>query len=129
MQGCQIFLGTIFKHWRKYTKWPQIISNGCKIDQMSIIYSNIFHCKALQNLPKCRFLVSKVYHLATLPKCRKVGQSCRPGRFQAFGTFVHILSIKKFPPKLLVFVPSWRHTSVTVRPDGFVKQLPNMQPK
>jgi hypothetical protein len=29
----------------KYSKWPQNISNGRKIDQ-------IVHCKSLQNLPK-----------------------------------------------------------------------------
>jgi hypothetical protein len=32
------------------------ISNGCKIHQMSIKYTNIFLCKALQNLTKLQFL-------------------------------------------------------------------------
>jgi hypothetical protein len=40
-----------------YTKRPQNIPNGCKIDQMAINYTNIFHCKALQNLPKVGFSV------------------------------------------------------------------------
>jgi hypothetical protein len=41
----------------KYSKLSQIIPNGGKIDQMAIKYTNIFHCKTLQNLPKLRFLV------------------------------------------------------------------------
>jgi hypothetical protein len=32
----------------KYTKWLQ---NGRKIDQMAVKYTNIFHCKALKDLP------------------------------------------------------------------------------
>jgi hypothetical protein len=43
----------------KYTKWPYSISNGRKIDQMVIKYTNIFNCKTLQNLPKLGFLVWK----------------------------------------------------------------------
>jgi hypothetical protein len=37
-----------------------------KIDQMSIKYSQIFHGKTFQKLPKFGFLVLKIYHLATL---------------------------------------------------------------
>jgi hypothetical protein len=33
--------------------------NGSKIDQPAIKYTNIFHCKTLQNLPKSGFLVRK----------------------------------------------------------------------
>jgi hypothetical protein len=40
-----------------YTKWPQCIPNGNKIDQMANEYANIFHYKTLQNLPKSEFLV------------------------------------------------------------------------
>jgi hypothetical protein len=36
----------------KYIKWLQNVPNGRKIDQMAIKYTNIFHCKTLQNLPK-----------------------------------------------------------------------------
>jgi hypothetical protein len=37
------------------------------IFQMNIKYSNLFHSKALPNLPKLGFLVLKyMYHLATL---------------------------------------------------------------
>jgi hypothetical protein len=51
----------------KYTRWLQNTPNGRKIDQMAIKYTNISHRKALQNLPKVGFLVSKyMYHLATL---------------------------------------------------------------
>jgi hypothetical protein len=62
-QGCQIFLDTIYQNVPNYhniTKWP-------KKFQVTIKYTNIFHCKALQNLPKLGFLVWKyMYHLATL---------------------------------------------------------------
>jgi hypothetical protein len=43
----------------KYTNWRQTIPNGRKIDQMVIKYTNIVHCKTLQNLPKSGFFVWK----------------------------------------------------------------------
>jgi hypothetical protein len=51
--------GTNIPNNLKYTKWPQNISNYRKIDQLIIEYTNIFHFKTLQNLPKLGFLVSK----------------------------------------------------------------------
>jgi hypothetical protein len=36
------------------------------MDQVSIKYTNIFRCKALQNLPKFGFFGLKTNHLATL---------------------------------------------------------------
>jgi hypothetical protein len=39
----------------KYTEWPQNIPDGRKIDQLAIKYTNIIHCKILQNLPKLGF--------------------------------------------------------------------------
>jgi hypothetical protein len=50
----------------KYTKWPQDIPNGHKIDRLASKYNNIIYCKTLQNLPKLGFLVWKYCHLATL---------------------------------------------------------------
>jgi hypothetical protein len=50
----------------KYTKGSQNILNGSKIDQMDIKFTNISHCKTLQNLPKLGFLDEKICHLATL---------------------------------------------------------------
>jgi hypothetical protein len=47
----------IYQITTKYTKCPKSISNGYKIDQMSVKYDNIFHCKSLQNSPKLLFLV------------------------------------------------------------------------
>jgi hypothetical protein len=35
-------------------------SIGRKLDQMSIEYTNTFHCKTLQNLPKVGFLFEKI---------------------------------------------------------------------
>jgi hypothetical protein len=65
-QGCRIFLGTIYQNEETYTKLPQnipnghkITSNGRKIDQICIKYTNILHCKTLQILPKLQFLVWK----------------------------------------------------------------------
>jgi hypothetical protein len=66
-QGCQIFLCTRYQNGKMYTyqiiinvsKWPQNIPYGRKTDQIVIKYTNIFHCKTLQNLPKLGFLVWK----------------------------------------------------------------------
>jgi hypothetical protein len=49
--------GKIYQMTTKYTKWPKNVSNGRNIDQMDIKYTNIFHYKTLQNLPKLGFLV------------------------------------------------------------------------
>jgi hypothetical protein len=62
-QGCQSFLGAIYQKGKYIPNYHTIykmsinISNGCKIDQMSIKYTSSFHCKTLPNLPKLRFLV------------------------------------------------------------------------
>jgi hypothetical protein len=54
-------------------KWTQNVPNGHKISQMSvkdskmsIKYSNILLFQGLKTLPKLRFLVFKINHLATL---------------------------------------------------------------
>jgi hypothetical protein len=60
-QGCQMFLDTIYQNGGKYTtKLP----NGNKMYQIAEIYlfqmtkeyTDLFHSKALQNLPKIGFL-------------------------------------------------------------------------
>jgi hypothetical protein len=43
----------------KWTKWPNNIPKGCKMDQMATQYAKIFDCKTLQNLTKLGFMVSK----------------------------------------------------------------------
>jgi hypothetical protein len=40
-------------------KWPKNVPNGRSIIQMAKEYTNLFHSKALQNLPKLEFLVWK----------------------------------------------------------------------
>jgi hypothetical protein len=62
VQGCQIFLGTIYQNGNSIPIDPKIyliatkIPNGRKIDQTTIKYTNNnFHCKTLQNLPKLGF--------------------------------------------------------------------------
>jgi hypothetical protein len=47
----------IYQMTTNYTKLPYIMPNGLKIFQMIIKYNNIFHSKALQNLPKLGVLV------------------------------------------------------------------------
>jgi hypothetical protein len=75
-QGCQIFLGTRYQNCQKCTKLPQNyqiavnIPNGCKIYQMAINFTNNFHSKALQNIPKFEVLM-KINHLATLARTNR----------------------------------------------------------
>jgi hypothetical protein len=60
-QDCQIFLDTIYQNGLKCTKLPQhykiVTTHGRKIFLTAIKFTNIFHSKALQNLPKLGFLV------------------------------------------------------------------------
>jgi hypothetical protein len=49
--------GENIPNYYNITKWPLNIPNGRKIFQMTIKYTNIFHSKALQDLPKLGFLV------------------------------------------------------------------------
>jgi hypothetical protein len=65
-QGCQIFLVQNTKTG-KITKLPRTVPNVHKIlqktvskmNQVSVKYTNIFHCKTPQNLPKLGFYVWK----------------------------------------------------------------------
>jgi hypothetical protein len=50
---------------------------------MAIPFTNIFHCKKLQNLPKFGFLVWKIYHLATLETSKHSKQACKINQFDA----------------------------------------------
>jgi hypothetical protein len=61
-QGCQIFLSTktkTGKNTKLLRTMPNVhktpITKDSKMDQVSIKYTNIFHCKTLQNLPKFGF--------------------------------------------------------------------------
>jgi hypothetical protein len=49
--------GKTYEMTSKYTKVQKHIPNGRKIDQIVIKYCNIFHCKALHNLPTLGFWV------------------------------------------------------------------------
>jgi hypothetical protein len=44
----------------QYIKFPQIVPTSRKTEQIAIKYTNIFHCKTPQNLPKLGFLVLKI---------------------------------------------------------------------
>jgi hypothetical protein len=73
-QGARFLLGPNIPKREKFAKWPQAIPNGHKSYQMAIKYrfqmvikyTNIFHSKALQNLPKLGFFGLKINHLVTL---------------------------------------------------------------
>jgi hypothetical protein len=80
-QGCQIFVDEIYQNGEKYFK----LTNGHKLHPMVQLYlpndpniflmvlnfTNIFHCKKLQNLPKVGFLVRKYPN----PVCHSVSSS------------------------------------------------------
>jgi hypothetical protein len=60
-------------NYHNITKWPKYITNGCKIFQMTVKYTSIFHSKALKNLPKLGFFGLKTNRLATLFLAEKIG--------------------------------------------------------
>jgi hypothetical protein len=68
----------------KYTKVPQNITNGRKIDQLAKKYTSIFQCKTLHNLPKVGFHGLKINHLATLVPCLQ-SRLTRLGEFKPIG--------------------------------------------
>jgi hypothetical protein len=73
LQGCQIFLGTTYRNGK-------IIPNDHIIHQITVkytkwhMYTHIFHCKTLQNLPKLGFWVWK----NTIWQPCSDGRSCNP---------------------------------------------------
>jgi hypothetical protein len=50
----------------KYTKWALNTPIGRKIDQITIKYTNIFHCKTLQKFSQRGIFGLKFFHLAIL---------------------------------------------------------------
>jgi hypothetical protein len=50
---------TIFQMALQYSKWQFNIPYGSTIYQMALTYADIFHFKALRNIPKFGFLVRK----------------------------------------------------------------------
>jgi hypothetical protein len=64
-QGCQIFLDTIYQSGGKIYQITAKSPNGHNMYPIAVIYifhmateyTNVFHSKALQNLPKFGFLV------------------------------------------------------------------------
>jgi hypothetical protein len=83
----------------KYTKWPQHIPSGRKIDQMDIKFTNIFHCKTIKNLPKIGIFGLKIWHLATLAKSPTSDLHMKPRR----KGFSHFLKCA-FSPRKQVFL-------------------------
>jgi hypothetical protein len=55
-QGCQIFLGSKYQNWEKFTKLPQNIPNYHKIYQITTKYA-----KLPQNIPNYH----KIYQITT----------------------------------------------------------------
>jgi hypothetical protein len=63
----------IYQITTKYTNIHKIFQLAvCKIDQMSLKYTNITHCKALQNVPKLEIFGLKIYYLATTTYIGKI---------------------------------------------------------
>jgi hypothetical protein len=60
-QGCQICIGKTYQNRKnipndyKMYLMAKYIPNGCQICQLQIKYTNIFHSKVLQNVPKQGF--------------------------------------------------------------------------
>jgi hypothetical protein len=61
---------------QKCTKWPKMYQmTVIDIFQIAREYTNLFHSKALQNLPKLGFFGLKINHLATLQQTGNFGSS------------------------------------------------------
>jgi hypothetical protein len=58
--------GKFYQITLKYSKWPQNIPKGRKIDQMAIKHTNIFHCKSHPEFTQIWIFGLKICHLATL---------------------------------------------------------------
>jgi hypothetical protein len=89
-------------------KWPQNSPNGHKVYQMVVKYTNIVHCKTLQNWPKLGFLLLKTFHLATLTHIGRSFQltprpSVRPSGVDFMDQFRSKLSVAIFRPNVINF--------------------------
>jgi hypothetical protein len=51
---------TVKMYQNDHKIYQMAITYGSKIDQINTIFSNIFHCKTLQNLPKLGFLFENI---------------------------------------------------------------------
>jgi hypothetical protein len=58
--------GKIYQMTTEFSKCPSNKPFCRKIDKMGLKNTNIFHCKAFQNLPKIWIFGLKIYHLASL---------------------------------------------------------------
>jgi hypothetical protein len=62
-------MGKMYQISTKYIKWSYNLSNGCKIYQVAIAHTNVFHSKALQNTyTKVGIFGMQIYHLSTQNK-------------------------------------------------------------
>jgi hypothetical protein len=75
LQGCQIFIATIHQKGKNMPKLQQNvpkghkvgIPNGCKLFQMALKCTSIFHSKALQSMhTQIGIFGLKIYHMATI---------------------------------------------------------------
>jgi hypothetical protein len=66
----------VYQMTTHYTKRPYIIPKDHPLHQTALRYTNIFHSKSLQNIPKFGIFGLKINHLATLiPTRRRSEQS------------------------------------------------------
>jgi hypothetical protein len=117
-QGCQIFLGIIYQNGdiyqiaTKYTKWPYNISNGHKIDQMTIKY--LHQHLPLQGPPKCIQITIfglKINHLTTLDLTLKMLQGFRLQQNYLADANVHESTLRPVWPDCAKFRHKWKKTN------------------
>jgi hypothetical protein len=73
------------------TKWPLNVTKGRKVFQMAMLYTNIFHLKAPQNIPKFGYLVWKYNIWQPWPTRRKktcLANVCAQGIFSLGSKFL-----------------------------------------
>jgi hypothetical protein len=116
--GCQIFLGIIYQNGdiyqiaTKYTKWPYNISNGHKIDQMTIKY--LHQHLPLQGPPKCIQITIfglKINHLTTLDLTLKMLQGFRLQQNYLADANVHESTLRPVWPDCAKFRHKWKKTN------------------
>jgi hypothetical protein len=90
---------------------PWNIPKDRKMDQMSIKYTNIFHCKTLQNVPKCTKFGFLVWNHAIWQPCFGTLQS-PVSKAEELGSKIGARTETCQPPKICTAVlMQWSHYS------------------
>jgi hypothetical protein len=115
--------GKIYQMILNYTIWPQHRPNGRKIDRMAIKFTNLFHCKTLQNWPKLGFLVWKYsYHLAAVHETH--GHRLKNSGVETGWHFRRTISCWRSAPKTCHLQTPWqwfRHQGLSPQVDFLLR--------